>query len=46
MLAGQQEELRQLKYANALNIANFVMNMRAVDSIDRNTDAINSLKRY
>lgn len=46
MLAGQQEELQQLKFANALNIANFVMNMRAVDSIDRNTEAINSLKRY
>lgn len=46
MLAGQQAELQQLKFANALNIANFVMNMRAVDSIDRNTAAINSLKRY
>lgn len=46
MLAGQQEELQQLKFANALNIANFVMNMRAVDSIDRNTAAINSLWRY
>lgn len=46
MLLGQQEQLQQLKYANVLNLANFIMNVRAVDSIDRNTETMKSLKRY
>lgn len=45
LLAGQQQALRELRYANALNMANFAMNAKAVDAIDRNTQAINSLKQ-
>lgn len=45
LLAGQQQALLELRYANALNMANFALNAKAVDAIDRNTQAINSLKR-